>query len=132
MLSIRSTVSNRELRIRKGQGGYFILEILGHRVTALTEVWIDDDAPSLGRFFTDLGASEAPWNGAREWRSVEGDLSFSVTCTSLGNVTFDIRLSGMPGAAEEWSVHTGLETEFGQLSRIAGEAEELLNAHGTL
>lgn len=58
MLSIKSTSSNRELQIRRGQGGYFIVEILGHRVAAQTEVWIDDDAPSLGRFFTDLGAKK--------------------------------------------------------------------------
>ncbi|MFI8615383.1 DUF6228 family protein [Acidovorax sp. NPDC077693] len=128
MLSIKSTSSNRELQIRRGQGGYFIVEILGHRVAAQTEVWIDDDAPSLGRFFTDLGAKKAPWNSALEWGSLEGDLYFSVTCTSLGSVTFDIRLEGMPGAPEKWSVHAGLETEFGQLTRIASEAQELVEA----
>lgn len=132
MLCIHSTSSNRELRIRRGQGGYFIVEILGHRVSALTEVWIDEDAPHLGRFLAALGATESPWEGSREWKSLESDLEFSVTCTPLGNVTFDILLSGMPGAPEEWSVQVGLETEFGQLSRIANEAEELLNAKDAL
>ncbi len=132
MLAIHSSSSNRQLRIRPGQGGYFVVEIVSHRVTALTEVWIDDDAASLGRFFVNLGASERPWKGCREWQSLEGDLKFSVTCNALGNVTFDIHLSGMQGAPEEWSVKVGLETELGQLPRIGGEAAELLNAKDAL
>ena len=128
MLCIHSTSSNRELRMSRGQGGYFVVEIAGHRVTALTEIWIEDDAAHLERFFVDLGANERPWKGAREWESLEGDLNFSVTCNALGNVTFAIQLSGMPGAPEEWSVRVGLDTELGQLPRIGEEAEELLNA----
>ena len=132
MLSIHSTSSNRELHISRGQGGYVVVEIVGHRVTALTEVWIDDDAAHLGRFFVDLGENERPWKGTREWQSIEGDLKFSVTCNALGNVTFDIHLSGMPGAPEEWSVRVGLDTELGQLQRIGEEAGELLNSKDTL
>lgn len=132
MLSIHSTSSNRELRISKGQGGYFAVEIVGHRVTALTEVWIDDDAIHLGRFFVDLGANERPWKGTREWQSLEQDLKFFVTCNALGNVTFDIHLTGMPGAPEEWSVRVGLDTELGQLPRIGEEAADLLNAKDAL
>lgn len=128
MLSIRSTSSNRELRIYRGQGGFFTVEILGHRVTALTEVWIDDDALYLGRFFVELGATVGPWKGTKEWHSPEDDLKFSVTCTPLGNVTFDIVLSDKPGAPEEWSVNVELETELGQLERIGREAVELVNA----
>lgn len=132
MLSILSTSSDRQFRISRGQGGYFVVEILGHRVTALTEVWIEDDAVHLGRFFVDLGANERPWKGTREWQSLEQDLKFSVTCNALGNVTFHIHLSGMPGTPEEWSVRVGLDTELGQLPRIGEEAEDLLNAKGTL
>jgi len=132
MLSIRSTSSNRELCISRGQGGYFVVEIVGHRVKALTEVWIDDDAAHLRSFFVDLAANERPWKGTREWQSLEQDLKFSVTCDALGNVTFDIFLSGMSGAPEEWGVQVGLATELGQLPRIGLEAEELLNAKDTL
>lgn len=131
MLSIRSTSSNRELRIYRGQGGYFTVEILGYRVTALTEVWIDDDARFLSRFFVELGAAVDPWEGAKAWQSLEDDLKFSVTCTPLGSVTFDIFLSDMPDAPEEWSVNVGLETELGQLARIGREAFELVNARDT-
>jgi Family of unknown function (DUF6228) len=132
VLSIHSTSSNRELRISRGDGGYFVVEIVGHRVTALTEVWTDDDAAHLGRFFVDLGNTERPWKSVREWQSLEGDLRFSVTCTSLGNVTFNICLSGMPGAPEEWSVRVGLDTELGQLQRIGDEAEELVKSKDAL
>jgi len=58
--------------------------------------------------------------------------SNSPLLATLGNVTFDIHLSGMPGAPEEWSVRVGLATELGQLPRIGEEAEELLNAKDTL
>lgn len=132
MLTIHSTSSNRELCIRRGQGGYFIAELLGHCVTAVTEVWIDDDAPGLGRFLGDLGDLDRPWVGKREWTSLESDLVFTVTCTSLGAVTFNVRLSGLPGAPEEWHVAVGIETEFGQLSRIGQEAKGLLDASAAL
>jgi hypothetical protein len=132
VLSIHSTSSTRELCIRRGKGGNFIVELLGHRVNAVTEVWIADDAPSLGRFLADLGDLDRPWVGRREWASLENDLVLAVTCTALGAVNFNVQLSGLPGASEEWHVTVGIDTEFGQLSRIGQEAKGLLDASAAL
>ncbi len=127
MLSIHSTSSGRELCIRRGHDGYFLAELQGHHVTALAEVWIDDDPQSLGRFLSELGDLDHPWVGQREWSSLEGDLVFAITCTSLGAVTFNVQLAGFTGAPEEWHVAVGIETEFGQLTRIGLQAKELLD-----
>jgi hypothetical protein len=131
VLSIHSTSSNRELRIRRGKGAYFIVELSGHCVSAVTEVWIDDDAASLGCFLTELGDMARPWVGKREWGSLENDIAIGVTCSSLGVVNFNVRISGLPGAPEEWHVTVGVETELGQLSRIGQEAKGLTDESAT-
>jgi hypothetical protein len=113
------------LCIRRGKGAYFIVELSGHSVSAVTEVWIGDDAASLGCFLTELGDLERPWVGKRAWGSLENDIALGVTCSSLGVVNFEVRISGLPGAPEEWHVTVGIETELGQLPRIGLEAKGL-------
>lgn len=128
VLSIRSIASNRELAIGKGRDGYLVVELTGHRVTAVTEVWVEVDAPGLVHFLAELGHLEQPWVGERTWSSIERDLDLSVSCTALGAVTFRVRIAGLSGAPEAWEVAVGIETEFGQLQRIGRDAMELLDA----
>jgi len=112
----------RELVFSNHKGEYFRVEIKGFELTAFTDVWAYTDANGLNQFFHELGCLERPWQGQRTWASIEGEFSISATCTSLGNVTFCVALRGLQGAAEEWSVEAGLETEFGQLAKIAKNA----------
>lgn len=86
-------------------------------------VWNETgDAASLTNFFLTLGEQQRPWQGQRTWESLEGDFNLTVTCSSLGAITFRVELRGLQGAPEEWRVIVGIEFEFGQLARLADEA----------
>jgi len=63
------------------------------------------------------------WQGIKSWESIEGEFIISATCSSLGEVLFTVRLRGLQGAPEEWTVSVGLATEFGQLRNIAKHAK---------
>jgi hypothetical protein len=126
LLTIHSSNSSRTLRMEAPVDSYLTVALEGHAISGAVEVWVETgDVAGLAIFFGELGGLEAPWKGARNWVSLEGDLKLSATCTSLGAVTFHVSMSGLPGAAEEWQLQAGIETEFGQLARLATEAEAL-------
>jgi hypothetical protein len=130
LLTIHSSNSSRTLLLEATAGSYLTARLEGHEVSGCVEVWVETgDVAGLAAFFGELGRLEKPWTGARSWGSLESDLSVSVTCTSLGAVTFRVSMSGMPGAPEEWRLQAGIETEFGQLARLAMEADALGSAH---
>lgn len=132
LVTIRSTASNRVLQIGEPSGSFFPVELVGYSVTAHTQLWSEMDAPDLAFFFANLGEHRVPWKGALTWASLEGDLGLSVTCTALGSVIFQVKLRGLPGAPEEWSVQVGIETGLGELERLAIEAKGLVNASNTI
>jgi hypothetical protein len=119
MIIIRSCSSNRELRISCASGSYLLAELAGFPASAKVEVWAETgDAAGLQAFLADLGNQVGPWNGTREWQSIEGDFKLSATCTALGNVVFNVKLHGLQGATEEWAVTAGIDYELGQLERL--------------
>ncbi|MBC2729525.1 DUF6228 family protein [Thiobacillus sp.] len=118
-LSIRSTASKRELVFSQRQDERFHVELKGFEVSASTDVWAYTDAAGLNNLFQELGSLDKPWQGDRSWGAIEGDFSLSATCTSLGSVTFRVKIRGAQGAPEEWEVSAGLVIEFGQLEQIA-------------
>lgn len=128
MLTIRSSSSNRTLRISGERSDYLQVELLGFRIFAASSVWIETgDAASLVNFFIALGEQQRPWQGQRTWASLEGDFNLSVTCSSLGGITFQVELRDLQGAPEEWQVIAGIEFELGQLARLAEDAVTLLD-----
>ncbi len=128
MFSIHSTSSRRELIFSAHKDDYFHVELKGFDVSASADVYAYTDAQGLNNLFQELGHLEKPWQGQRSWASIEQDFSISATCTSLGNVTFNITLLGLQGAPEAWRVEVGLVTELGQLEQIAKDAEIFFNA----
>jgi len=131
LLTIRSSNSNRSLRIEVAADSYLTAVLESHVLLGSVEVWAETgDVEGLSRFFGELGDLDAPWSGTRSWVSLESDLELSAICTSLGAVTFRIGMRGLPGSPEEWRLEAGLETEFGQLARLAAEAEGLLRGQG--
>lgn len=124
MFSIRSTISNRELIFSACKGDYFHVELKDIVLSASTEVWAAADNQGLNNFFQEIARSQSPWKGTRAWGSLEGEFEISATCTTLGHVIFLIKMAGQIGAAEEWKIQFGLETELGQLDLIARNASE--------
>lgn len=119
MINIRSCISNRELKISYASDSYLLAELTGFHVSAKIEVWVETgDAAGLQAFLSELGKQRRPWIGAREWKSLEGDVKLSATCTALGNVLFNVELHGLQGATEEWAVTAGIDYELGQLERL--------------
>jgi hypothetical protein len=128
LFKIHSVSSNRELVVHSHRDEYFHVELKGAEVTASTDVWIPTDRNGLNAFFQELAGYKIPWNGERGWGSLEGEFEISATCTTLGQVIFQVRLAGMVGGSEEWKVQAGLDTELGQLESIAREAGRFFQA----
>ena len=128
MFSIHSTSSSRELVFSAHKDDYFRVELKGFEVSASADVWAYTDANGLNEFFQELSRGGRPWQGQRNWATLENEFSISATCTTLGNVTFHVVLLGLQGASEEWRVEAGLVTDLGQLEQIAKHAELFFNA----
>lgn len=126
LLTIRSSISPTVLHVNAPVGSYLTVALEGHQYRGKVEVWLETgDVAGLVRFFSDLGELGAPWNGRLAWTSLEGNLGLSATCSSLGVVVFRVAMAARQGSTEEWSLQAGVETEFGQLARIAADAKEL-------
>ncbi len=120
MINIRSCTSNRGLRISYARDSYLLVELAGFPVSASVEVWVETgDAARLQAFLADLGKQERPWNGMREWQSIEDDFNLSATCTPLGHVVFNVQMHGLQGAPEEWAVTAGIDYELGRLASLS-------------
>ncbi len=125
MFSIHSVYSGQELTFSSYQGEQYQVELKGSGLSAVTGVWVGgkDHSQSLSDFFQRLATFTKPWEGSQDWESLEGELSFSVTCATLGQVTFSFELRYGTGEGEAWLVRTGIVTELGQLEKIAEEAK---------
>jgi hypothetical protein len=131
MFSINSVKSDRVLIFSHRVGEFFRAELKGHDLSASIKVSTYTDNDGLNQLFQELGSSERPWQGEKSWSSLEGEFTLSATCSSLGVVCFYVSLRAFPGAPEEWSVEAGLETEFGQLAKIAKWSDAFFHATNT-
>ena len=78
---------------------------------------------ALLAFLADFGKQERPWNGMREWQSIEDDFKLSATCTALGNVVFNVQMRGLQGAPEEWVVTAGIDYELGRFEHLSSDLD---------
>ena len=104
-------------------GEQFQVEFKGSGIYALTGVWVDNHVQSLSVFFEELASFPEPWQGVRQWESLEGEFSISATCATLGQVDFSIEIRHYAGRTEAWLVQGSLITELGQLAKIARDAK---------
>ena len=91
-------------------------------MSASTDVWATTDNNGLNAFFQEIASFKNPWQGTRDWGSLEGEFEISATCTTLGHVIFEVKMAGQIGGTEEWKAQFCLETELGQLETIARNA----------
>ena len=124
--SIKSTSSNQELVLSNRDGEYFEARLNGV-VTAHVLVYAYTDEQGLSKLFQELGGMEKPWGGNLSWESLEGEFKISASCSSLGEVQFNILLWGLPGHPEEWRVNLGLVSELGQLQQITKQAKRFFS-----
>jgi hypothetical protein len=122
LFSIHSVDSDRELVFRAHKDEYFDIELKGSGLSAMVGVWEYEAVNGLNTLFQELASFKTPWQGVRTWESLEGELSLSAMCSTLGQVTFLVKLSHLTGSPEDWRVEAGLVTELGQLEKIAKDA----------
>lgn len=133
MLSLRSSNSSRVFQITARGESCLVATLTGPTLSGAVEVWVETgDVAGLADFFSELAALDAPWKGSRTWSSLEGDLALAVSCTNLGAVAFQVSMSGMSGAPEEWRLQAGVETEFGQLGKLAADAKDLVDGSNAI
>lgn len=85
----------------------------------------DDAQVYLAAFFNDLAENWRGWQGKKEWETLEGNMSLSATCDSLGHTYLSIYLradSDLFG----WGLSTTLLIEAGQLEHIAEQITEFI------
>jgi hypothetical protein len=120
--AIRSCTSDRSLQVSEAGHESFTAELLGTGLSATLRVSTHTDAEGLSLFFGRLASQEQPWHGIESWESLEGEFRIMASCSSLGEVHFEVGLRFLQGAPEEWSLSAGLLTELGQLPIIARNA----------
>ena len=126
-INIHSTSSSRELILSNKRDEYFQVEIKSLEISAALEIWTYTDAASLNKLLQEIGSENKPWHGERTWSAIEENFSLTATCSSLGEVTFQVMLHGAQGSPEEWKIQCGLVLEFGQLEKIAKQALVFFN-----
>ncbi len=97
----------------------------------MVHVWESQYVSALNTFFQELAGFKTAWQGVRTWESLERELTLSATCSALGHVTFEVILRHLTGSPEDWQVEFGLETELGQLEKIAKGAEIFFHQEST-
>jgi hypothetical protein len=119
--SIKSARSDSELVFAGFDGDYFNVELRGTEVSASLRVWGYTDCQLLVELLNHLARQLRGWTSAAEWRSIESDLAIEFRCDSLGHVLVGIELTHCRGV-EDWQVRTQIETELGQLPKLAADA----------
>jgi hypothetical protein len=128
--SIHSASSNKELVLSHRKGDYFQAQLRGV-VESRIRVYSYLKEDHLIAFFKGLAAKVRPWEGELSWESLEGELSISATCSTLGHVLFKVKLWGETGSPEAWRVDTGITYDFGQLMALARSVEKFLSDEHT-
>jgi hypothetical protein len=122
---IKSSYSDLELILSDFQGEYFKARIASDHINSVHEVYAYTDAYGFADMMESLASQEKGWAYIRRWETIEGEFKVSVKCSKLGQVTFEIELSNY-GPSEEWLVKTQLNTELGQMPRLAKSARAFL------
>jgi len=125
---IASVKSPLTLTISEVKGESFLVSLSSPFLSATRGVYSYPDSKGISDLFQQIARSERPWEGQVSWESIEGEFRLSASCSSLGSVTFDIRLRQFNGE-EDWDVETDLLSELGQLPNIATNARRLFGGN---
>ena len=123
-LVISSVKSPLTLTVSEVKGESFLVSISSPFPSARRGVYSYPDPRGISDLFQQIASNERPWEGLVSWESLEGEFSLGASCSSLGPVTFAIRLRQFNGD-EDWDVKAELVSELGQLPKIATDARRL-------
>lgn len=118
--AIKSARSDAEIAFVAFEGDYFIVELRGSEVSAVRRIWGYTDCQIFVDLLHHLAQQERGWKDPIEWISIESDLMLRFRSDSHGHVFIDIEMRQYRGE-EDWLVKATLQTEFGQLPKIASD-----------
>jgi uncharacterized protein DUF6228 len=125
--SIKSSCSDREFRFLSIEGEYFTVEFTSKAVAAKRRVWAYTDGNLLVKMFESMASAINGWQGQVEWSSIEGERTLTCLCDKLGHVHVDVDLKDDANGGERWSVSSRIQSELGQLPRIASDARRFFS-----
>lgn len=126
--SIKSSSSNEQFVFSERDGEFFQFEVVGEAIRASRKVSTYTDEFGVAKLFSKVDELGTPWHGVESWESLEGEFVINITCDSSGHVTIQIKLTQWNGGNEDWHITVHLNTELGQLTKIASEARAFFNA----
>ncbi|BBM02437.1 DUF6228 family protein [Microbulbifer sp. GL-2] len=125
---ITSSSSNEQFIFSQRDGEFFRFEVVGEAIRATGKVSTYTDEFGIANLFTKVSELESTWDGAESWKSLEGEFEITLTCNSTGHVTIQVKLTQWNGGSEDWHIIVHLNTELGQLQKVAGEARAFFSA----
>ncbi|PYS49468.1 MAG: hypothetical protein DMF68_09885 [Acidobacteria bacterium] len=135
---IKSSNSSNELLLSEqdglqhsGDSEYYRVTLKVKDLLASAKIYAFQPYSELSQFFEDLAANWRGWKGKKEWQSLEGEFSLSCTSDGLGHVAIDVVLkSGFYD--NDWSVHTAINVDAGQLEEIASNIKQFFSVQTTV
>lgn len=135
---IKSSSGSNELQLseqdglRRGGGSeYYRVTLKVKDLLASAKIYSFQPYSGLAQFFEDLAANWKGWKGEKRWQSLEGEFVLSCTSDGLGHVAIDVVLkSGF--CDDDWSVHTVINVDAGQLEEIAINIKQFFSVQTTV
>lgn len=118
---IKSARSDAALTFVGYDGDYFLVELGGSELSAVRRIWGYTDCDLLVDLLNHLSKQERGWEEPAEWQSIEHDFTLRFRSDSHGHVFVDVELRRWHGE-EDWKLETTIQTELGQLPKLAAEA----------
>lgn len=122
-VTIGSAADKITIGPRKGDYIDFVLERQSLR--ASTTVYLYDDNLSLLKFFEELSKNWQGWEGTKNWKSLEGDLSIQCSTDKLGHVAFNLEISNN-NIEPSWTLRTTVMAEAGNLNDLLTQVRTVL------
>ena len=126
-LTIASTKSDRKLVFSKFDGENFQVSLLGTVTCSVPVYGYAPHSEKVSEWLQTLSKHRTPWDGELRWSSLETEFEILASCSSLGQVNFEVNLWVNAGAEEESQIKTFIVSELGQLEKIGKETNAFFN-----
>ena len=127
--SIKSVRSDSELVFDDYDGDHFTVQLVGSELSASLRVWGYTDCQPLVEMLAYLASLRADWSSPAEWSSIESEFAMKIRCDSWGHVLVAVHMQRVRGGPEDWKLDAEIETELGQLPKIASNAAQFFNVN---
>jgi len=118
---IESAENQAALELTSLDERFFQATLRSRGASATTKV-IKYMSQGLALLFEYFSANWKGWQGSKNWKSLEGELSISARSDSLGHVFLDVSLRD--GAPAKWILQTSMMLEAGGLPKLAASARQ--------